>query len=373
MREIRLTKAQEMLLSLLKSSLHDKAPDSVKFEAATANEWGECCDLSVKQGVMALAWDGVCKLPKSQQPPQDLKIAWALATEKYEQKYLYYCNVASELSDYYKKHGIETLLLKGVGLSTYYPNPSHREGGDIDIYTYSASPEKMSDEEAHNQADLLMEKLGIEVDCSHSVKHSNFYYKGIPIENHITLLDVVVCELIQQAEAMLRKRMDPESVTLPTGKNILVPSPEFNTLFVAFHTAGHYGHGLALHHLCDWACIIKKYGVQLPSELTDRHFLRGIGALTYLCNRYLGTDVDVKGGEKLAGEIINEIFTPVEHDLPNGSIWYLFRFKVRRFIRVVNIDNTFFHVPLWRNTKFWNKVWNSIIWHVSRIVNMFRK
>lgn len=29
-----------------------------------------------------------------------------------------------------------------------------------------------------------MEEKGIEVDLEHSEKHSMFYYKGIPIENH---------------------------------------------------------------------------------------------------------------------------------------------------------------------------------------------
>lgn len=79
--------------------------------------------------------------------------------------------------------------MKGVGLSTYYPIPSHREGGDIDIFTYSADHSRKSDAEANRLADRLMEEKGIEVDLEHSEKHSMFYYKGIPIENHKTFIN----------------------------------------------------------------------------------------------------------------------------------------------------------------------------------------
>lgn len=40
--------------------------------------------LAVSQGVMALAWDGVMKLPVELQPPLSVKLAWAVAVEAYE-------------------------------------------------------------------------------------------------------------------------------------------------------------------------------------------------------------------------------------------------------------------------------------------------
>ena len=70
-----------------------------------------------------------------------------------------------------------------MGLSACYPVPCHREGGDIDIYTYLADVDKMSHPEANALADQLMVRQGIEVEM-HSLKHSNFTYNGIPNENH---------------------------------------------------------------------------------------------------------------------------------------------------------------------------------------------
>ena len=366
MKRIVLTIPQRMLLALLNASLQGRAPETDVFDNATPSDWKACCDLAVKQGVMALAWDGIVKLPKQQMPPQDLKIAWALAVEKYEGKYAYYCQVVAELAELYQKHGIRMVQLKGVGLSTYYPCPRHREGGDIDIFTCSADRNKLTDKEAHDLADKLMEEQDIEVDYGHP-KHSEWYYKGIPIENHITLLDVGIGELVQQAEGILRECMHPQLVMLPTGKQIYIPSVEFNTLFVAFHTAQHYGHGLALHHLYDWACIIKQYGVRMPDGITDRHFLRGIDAMNYLCNSYLGTSVEVsRKGRRVAAEILEEIFEPYEGgEMPARGLWKQLRFKARRFVRMVRVNNTFFYTPLWRKAAFWQKIRKSIAWHLS--------
>ena len=32
------------------------------------------------------------------------------------------------------------------------------------------------------------------------------------------------------------------------------------------HLAQHYARGLALHHLCDWACLLNRYGLHIPED-----------------------------------------------------------------------------------------------------------
>ena len=78
--------------------------------------------------------------------PEALKLNWAMAVENYEKRYRRYCHTIAELSAFYKIHGITTVQLKGVGLSTYYH--SFAQGrGDIDIFTYSADHSRKSDAE----------------------------------------------------------------------------------------------------------------------------------------------------------------------------------------------------------------------------------
>jgi len=362
---------ETMIFALLESSLNKTTPEVSFFYEASNQDWKECAQLAKRQGVLALAWDGVCRLPENLQPYTDLKISWALAVEKYEKKYAHYCETVNELSTFYREHGISMVQLKGVGLSTYYPVPSHREGGDIDIYACMEDMSPESDAEANELSDSLVERKGIDVDRFHSKKHSLFKYNGIPVENHRTFLDVSFYPLARKVEKMLRACLNPEMAGLEGGGKVLIPSPAFNTLFVAFHNFLHYGGGLALHHLCDWACIIKKHGVLLPEELTDRYFLEGVNALTVLCNRYLGTDVKVEGGEELASEMLDEMLHPINDRKPSKTdqLSLLF-FKMRRFVDMTRLKNRILHVPLYRNPVFWAKVRKSIKWHFNKILDL---
>ena len=219
----------QMLLALLRASLHELEPEQAFFQGVSNDDWKLCYKLAARHGVMALAWDSVMKLPKDLQPPRQVKLPWASAVEVYEQKYSRYCSAVDEVSRFYADHGIRTVQLKGVGFSTLYPVPSHREGGDIDIYTYSADSTHMSDQEANRLANELMKERGIEVDIEHSEKHSNFYYKGIPFENHRTLVDVGWYSVAPQIERILQKIIRPELVQLEVGE-VQVPSAEFNFL-----------------------------------------------------------------------------------------------------------------------------------------------
>ena len=59
-------KSELMLFALLRSSLHEQEVEQVFFDQATDEDWKQCHQIAVAQGVMALAWDGVLRLPKSE-------------------------------------------------------------------------------------------------------------------------------------------------------------------------------------------------------------------------------------------------------------------------------------------------------------------
>ena len=55
-----------MLFALLRTSLHEKEVEVECFQEATDDDWKQCHQLVVAQGVMALAWDGMLRLHKSE-------------------------------------------------------------------------------------------------------------------------------------------------------------------------------------------------------------------------------------------------------------------------------------------------------------------
>ena len=369
MKGMTLNTSEQMLFALLRASLHQKEAEQAYFQQVSQEDWKLCYRLAARQGVMALAWDGVMTLPADLQPPRAQKLTWCMAVQDYEAKYARYCRTIQELSTFYAEHGIVTVQMKGVGLSSYYPVPTHREGGDIDIFTFSADASKMTDAEANRLADKLMMQQGIEVE-QHSYKHSNFYYKGIPVENHKFFLDVEHYPVAIQVNELLKQCFQPQTSKLLDGEcSILTPSSAFNTLFLAFHASQHYGSGIALHHLCDWSMLIQHYGLQLPNELTDKQFLNVISAFTQLCNRYLGTEVEVKGGDELSDEILEEILHsrfPHKEGVPVKGKLNILLYKTRRFLHRSRVSNRILYLPLWK------RVWISIVNHVRRPETVFQ-
>ena len=65
---------EEMLFALLRASLHKKETETALFVDATETDWNECFLLAKKQGVMALAWEGVLRLPNPLHPDMELKL-----------------------------------------------------------------------------------------------------------------------------------------------------------------------------------------------------------------------------------------------------------------------------------------------------------
>lgn len=356
---ILLNQPEKMLFALLRSAINTVPAETTVFSDIAPALWQQCYKLAARQGVMALAWDGISTLPNDLQPPKALKLTWAMAVEKYEDRYCKYCRTVAELSDYYAAHTIATVQLKGAGLSACYPVPSHREGGDIDIFTYSADASKQNDAEANRLADRLMEEQGITVDLEHSQKHSSFYYKGIPIENHKTFINAETYRIAVKMDKLLKELLQPVSVELCGEYKILVPSPAFNTLFLAFHAAQHYARGLALHHLCDWACLLNKYGLHIPDGVTDGRLRNMMWAMTCLCNRYLGTSIAVPGGEDLAENIMREILRPpYSKKVPAQGKWGILIYKTKRMLHTHRLCNSVLRISLAR----W--VANSVILHL---------
>ena len=308
---MKLIRSEEMLLALLRAVLHQREVEIGYFQQVTVDDWVQCYRLAVRQGVSALAWEGIERLPMENMPPLEVKLSWALLEKKQLVTYRKHCQVVNELTQLYAQHGIATVVLKGVGLSRLYPVPAHREGADIDIYTYSADKTRMTDEEANRLADKLIKEQGLFLDDLTFEKHSKFCYQGITIENHRMFLHEAACLTTTKAEQWLEKHIETTSVELMGGEYRLeVPSVAFDRVFVTLHAALHYGEGLCLKHLCDWVLLMQQEDWKLSQELEDNYFKQVVTTLTLLCNQYLGLDMPVVGEEKLADEMMREILCP---------------------------------------------------------------
>ena len=353
-----LSRVERMVFGLLRASLNGRIMEEEVelFRGASREEWDECYRMAARHGVKAVAWDGVMMLPEDLRGYDDLRIVWGLDVEGYEDVYRRYCEVASELTELYRQQGIGTVVLKGVGFSTYYPTPSHREGGDIDIYTYSLDRSAMSDAEANELADEVMRRMGIVVDVEHCEKHSEFVYKDISIENHKRFLATEIIDDLERTDEYLHRVLAPEEVTLEGGYKVMVPSEAFNRLFMAYHASQHFADGLVIHHLYDWACTLRRCGGDILEGVMNEKIVGFVQALTELSNGLLGTKVPVMADRDLTKMVMEEMMHP-KYPLEKRPRQRLssFIFMTRRFVYKYRMRKRIHEISYWK-----------VIWRAGR-------
>ena len=302
----------KMLLSLLKSGLNDDAKiDEKLFQGRTKEDWIRLNNLAIDNAVAPTVFNGLEKNPNIN-VPEDVA-ANLRESKEYAKKYHgLQEKLLGEFSDFTKSKGIDTVQMKGIGFSMNYPDPTARFGGDIDVYNFKHGTNPSDPKNNMSlMTDKIAEKSGIEVALDHGPKHSEIKYKGMPIENHRNFLNIEIGPLHKKMNSYLLKHLNPVQETLPHGTKILVPSKEFNNVFISFHAMQHFvGAGINFHHLADWAVQVKKHGLTIPEEAKGTKFEEFMYAFTNLANKHLGTNVKVPENKKLENEIFDKMLHP---------------------------------------------------------------
>lgn len=255
----------DILIMLVRMALGE-SDCKVDLSALSERDWCELVDLSFDQGVASIAFDGLQKFynanPSAQleldkEESEDLKYEWFGETIQSEYDFSRHNAILAELVRRLSERNIRILLLKGLGLSKYYPIPSHRPTGDFDIYSYGH----------HLEVDKYFEDLGIAVDDSHQ-KHSVFKFRGETVENHYIYLDSFVTRCERKVQAFLES-LD-EDVSDDGG--YYTPSPLKNYFFLLCHTARHFSEfeSIRLRHLLDWGLFLKAEMSGLDLQLVRR-------------------------------------------------------------------------------------------------------
>ena len=279
----------KMLLTLLKSGISNNVPDEKIFIGRSYEDWVNMYNMAHQNAVMPVVYDGLSKNP-SIKIPKDVKANMEI-NKKFAQNYHSQQEwILKNFTEMTSSNNVDTVQMKGIGFSMNYPNPTSRFGGDIDIYNYKhgTNPSNPDNNMSHF-VDSIAKKHSMKVDTNHGIKHSEIKLQGMPIENHRNFLNVECSPLAKKMNTYLYKVIKPIEETLPHGTKILVPSKEFNTVFLSFHAMQHFIFGgINFHHLADWAVHINKNGLQIPAEAKGTKFEEFMYAFTNLANKHLG-------------------------------------------------------------------------------------
>ena len=329
-------KPSKMLLSLLKTSFSDEKPDLEIFKGANHSDWLKMVEIADESSVSAMAADAVAKMPKNTIPTRVIVNLLKVANEA-EQRHAQQEKIIGAFSERLAQKGIETVQLKGIGLSMGYPVPQHRFGGDIDVFTRLKGTVTNYRSNSSDIVDDMIAADGVKIDDYKvpRVKHSEFIQDGVRIENHRYFVNRERLYEAKKIDEYLHKTLNPVEKILPHGTKILVPSKEFNTVFLAQHAFQHFVFGgLDMHHLTDWCVHIKANGLEFPEELKGTNLEKFTYALTNLSNKYLGTKVKAPEDKKYEGKIFDTMLHPVNEKTPEGlSKPEILLFKAKRIIK----------------------------------------
>ncbi len=286
----------DILFLSLRAALFGAENNEEFFASLSEEEWRMLFRTSKHQGILAIVYDVVSKLPKELQPPRNIKLQWALSVEGVENRYTLQRKTSAFLAELWAESGIQTIVMKGLAIGTYYPNPAHRECGDLDCFLTTGSIPITCD--GYEQGNQIAERLGAKVNRDY-YKDAAIRYRGLMVENHSFFLPIRGSRRMKCLEHHLRKVVLRGKISHVSGTKLIVPSPDFNALFLSMHGFNHFiSEGIRLRHILDWALLLKTEQNNIDWEefyhwADKMHLTRFVDALTTISVERLGLQITV--------------------------------------------------------------------------------
>lgn len=301
----------------------------------TSDEWWALYKMCAVHGVKAVVFDFVRQLPKSEAPDRVLLMQWLSAATGVEQTMRRMQMAAEEFAEAMEKRDIPVVVLKGLAFAQYYPNPLHRECGDLDCYMMGKKEE----------GDLAVAESGGKVEEA-GYKHSHLIYKGLAIENHRFFTDFDNTPTGIRTEQALGELMQEAHIYIG-GSKLYCPSANFNALFLLKHAQGHFmDEGIRMRHVLDWALFLREkqeevdWSKVLPM-LEVTHTAQFAGVMTAIAVRYLRIEIHDKGLSALAESaeprMVEAVVTDIMGEQPAiyvKGLWHKTKRILRRFRRM---------------------------------------
>lgn len=283
---------RKIIFIYLRSALFGGEVDAEVYQNLSAEEWRQLFRLSAQQGVVAIVYDVVAQLPKESQPPRSTNIQWALSVEAIENRHELQRKTSALLANLWAEQGIQTIVMKGLAIGTYFPKPEHRECGDLDCFLTIDG----TSSDGYEVANQVCEQIGAKVSRDY-YKDSTIKYRGLLVENHRFYLPVRGGRKVKELERHLEKIALRGKTSYVPDTKLIVPSADFNALFLTMHGLNHFlSEGIKLRHILDWALLLKSEQHNINWKefyywADKMHMARFADALTAIAVEYFGLEI----------------------------------------------------------------------------------
>jgi hypothetical protein len=220
-------------------------PDSLKEV-----DWQEIYAIAKKQCLVGVLFDGIKKLPAEHVGmKKELLLQWMAESQMLEKANVRLNDAAIQVSEWFRKKGFRTCILKGQGNALMYPNPYSRTPGDIDIWV----------EGGDNRVISFVRSISPhEKACYHHIEFPS--YKGVEVEVHYRpsfLLCFWHNRKLQKYYERVKEEQFSHRVMLGEQGEIAIPTVEFNLIFQLTHIFSHLmNEGIGLRQLLDYYYVL---------------------------------------------------------------------------------------------------------------------
>ena len=220
-------------------------PDSLK-EA----DWKELYAIAQKQCLVGVLFDGIKKLPAEHVGmKKELLLQWMAESQMLEKANVRLNDAAIQVSEWFRKKGFRTCILKGQGNALMYPNPCSRTPGDIDIWVEGGDKRVISFVRSISPHEKV---------CYHHIEFPS--YKGVEVEVHYRpsfLLCFWHNRKLQKYYERMKEEQFSHRVMLGEQGEVAIPTVEFNLIFQLTHIYAHLmNEGIGLRQLLDYYFVV---------------------------------------------------------------------------------------------------------------------
>ena len=252
--------------------------DFLRFSIGSAKEtpsslkeadWKELYRIAQKQCLVGVLFDGIKKLPAEHMGmKKELLLQWMAESQMLEKANVRLNDAAIHVSEWFRKKGFRTCILKGQGNALMYPYPYSRTPGDIDIWVEGGDKRVIS---------FVRSISPHEKACYHHIEFPS--YKGVEVEVHYRP-SFLQCfwhnRKLQEYYERVKEEQFSHRVLLGEQGEIAIPMVEFNLIFQLTHIYAHLmNEGIGLRQLldyyfvvCDFYKVYQNFSKTHPSSLT---------------------------------------------------------------------------------------------------------
>ena len=180
---------------------------------------------------------------------KELLLQWMAENQMLEKANVRLNDAAIQVSEWFRKKGFRTCILKGQGNALMYPNHYSRTPGDIDIWVEGGDKRVIS---------FVRSISPHEKACYHHIEFPS--YKGVEVEVHYRpsfLLCFWHNRKLQKYYERVKEEQFSHRVMLGEQGEIAIPTAEFNLIFQLTHIYAHLmNEGIGLRQLLDYYYVI---------------------------------------------------------------------------------------------------------------------